>query len=74
MKPILVVDNSTVPPRTSPSANEPPEIRLAAAWRAMQDVLHDHVKGVIGDEETLDIIYGYLNDPRLNADVNAVEP
>lgn len=74
MKPILVVDNSETFPCTAPSRDEPPDVRLAAAWRAMQDVMRDHLEGAIGDEETLDIIYGYLNDPRLNADVSAVEP
>jgi hypothetical protein len=74
MKPRLVIDNSQALPCPRRPPVETSEVRLAAAWRAMQDVLRDHAEGGIGDEEALEIFYGYLNDPRLNADVGVVEP
>lgn len=72
MKPILVVDNSQIRPRSFSSPQESPEIRIAAAWQAMQDVMRDHFEGEIGQEETFEILCGYLSDPRLAADCKAV--
>ncbi len=73
MKPILVVDNSNMPPRPFSSLQESPEIRIAAAWQAMQDVMRDHFEGEHCKDEALEILCGYLSDPRLAADVKAVE-
>jgi hypothetical protein len=73
MKPILVVDNSNMPPRPFSSLQESPEIRIAAAWQAMQDVMRNHIEGEHGKEEALEILSGYLSDPRLAADAKAVE-
>jgi hypothetical protein len=39
----------------------------------MQDVMRDHFSGVLGKEETFEILCGYLSDPRLDADARAVE-
>ncbi len=74
MKPRLVVDNSGALPCPPRSSEETPLVRITAAWRAMQDVILDHAEGGLSDQEALDILYGYLNDPRLNADVGVVEP
>jgi hypothetical protein len=74
MKPRLVVDNSQALPCPPRSPEETPLVRITGAWRAMQDVILDHAEGELSDQETLDIFYGYLNDPRLNADVGVIEP
>ena len=73
MKPILVVDNSNILLRPISSLQESPEIRIAAAWQAMQDVMRDHFEGEHGKDEVLEILCGYLSDPRLDADAKAVE-
>jgi hypothetical protein len=73
MKPRLIVNNSEALPSQIHVSREPPEARLAAAWRAMQDVMRDHSEGEIGKEEALDILSGYLNDPKFDADARALE-
>lgn len=73
MKPRLVVNNSGGVSSPISFPHETCEKRLAAAWRAMQSVIQDHVEGTIGEQETLDILAGYLTDPRLNEDALAVQ-
>jgi hypothetical protein len=73
MKPRLVVDNTEL---LAVQVEEPPEDRVVAAWRAMQDVMRVHLEGGCtraSSASAIEIIYGYLDDPQLNADIERIE-
>lgn len=69
----LVVDNSETIPILRRGPRERPQDRLTSAWRAMQSVMNDHLQGNLSDQVAITIIYGYLDDARLNAAIRELD-